>query len=374
MVNLASLKAISAKAPAIEGRLVYSSTASKPTIMDAFKTQLLNPERVNKEIAMFRKEAAPQKEFAENILKTQAEKEGLSVFIMGKKAGETKAAYNLRLKEAEDCDIFISARVKDQKSGYAKVKKQISDLGNFENVPDEEMQKKYKKSHEMINHFLQEKPLREKYKALIGDQLGLRYIQNRPAANGKNVTDTITNNLSSLHQGNKLSLRRYENYKGEGITPYTTFERSGHVRNLKYIDENGIQQNVIYAEAIKPLGYTRINADAKINNVNTEIQIGGKHSTAVGEIEHVFYDARSNKPINTKGMTAEQKELAKKIVKEYKKVLADESANKTFGQYLRDIWKTAIDAEELIINPSFKPVPNGFSPILSAENIFSLKH
>lgn len=376
MLNLGNLKVVLAKAPAIEGRVVYSTVGhTKPTILDAFKEQLLNPKIVDTNVAKLRKEATPQKAYAEDLLFKEAEKEGLSVFVLGAKKGESKAAYEMRLREAQDADVFISARVKGQSSSRDKIENNIVKMNNFEGPLDKKTQEKYDKSHKLINIFLEEIPLSEKYKRLIGDQLGLRYIQNRMTKNGKDVTDIITDNLKSLHQNNSgVSLRKIENYKGEGITPYTTSERVAALQKLKYLDEAGLENHVFYAQNIKPLGYTRINTDAKINGVKTEIQIGGNHTTLIGDTEHIFYDTRTNKKLDLSGYSPEQRALAKKIVKEYKKVSTDENATKVYNEYLLDMWKTARTAEESMINPIYKAVPEGIAPVLSADNVLSLKH
>lgn len=375
MLNLGQINAMTAKAFATEGRIVYSTAAvAKPTIMDLFKAQLLKPKVVNKHVSAFRKQAAPQKEYAENLLKVEAEKEGLSVFVMGRKAGESQQAYKARLDSAQGLDVFISARVKGQQSSFDKIKNGVSKMRNFDGPLDAESQKKYDESHKIINYFLMEKPLKQKYKGLIGDQLGLRYIQNKETVGGKNVTDTITSNLSSLHGKDQISLRQYENYKGRGIKPYTTEQRAGHVTDLRYIDENGNVKNVIYAETVKPLGYTRINADAKINSVNTEIQIGGNHTTDFGDVEHVLYDIRSNKSLDMSGLSKEQKALAKEVAKEYKKVLENKELYGRYNDYLPEIWNASRTAEGNQSLLACAPVPSGLSEVLSHESLLKLAH
>lgn len=372
MIQFSQIKsaASAVEAIGIKGRVVYASSAVKrPTVLDSFKSQLLKPHVVNKHINAIRKDAQNYIENAEQLVKQELEKQGLKVFVMRKLPGETNAQYLKRVESAKDADIIISARVKGNESNYAKMKREINKMENFDEVLDEKTQEKAQKSKKMIDYFLSDAPQREKYKDLVNDQLGFRLTMNRETKDGKKVSEKILKAFSSLHKKEQIQFKNFENYHGENIQPYTS-----EAEVFKYFNINNTQNPPGYSVMTKPFGYTRVNADAKIGNVNVEAQFGGKHTIPLGDVEHVLYDKRSKKILDTKGYTPEQVRHAKNIRSAYGKVLENPNKDAKYNEYMPKMWENARLAEQTN-NPFASPIlPEGIDPILSAESLLKLKH
>lgn len=372
MIQISQIKsAASAASIGLKGRVVYSSSiaANRPTILDAFKTQLLKPQNVNRHISSIRKEALKYLETSEQIVKQELEKEGLKVFVLRKFPNETAAQYQKRLEAAKDADIFISARVKGDKSNYAKMKREINRMQHFDENLDAKTLEKAKESKKMINYFLSDSPQREKYKNLVNDELGFRLTMNRESINGEKVSDKILKAFSSLHKKEQIKFKKFENYHGENIEPYINESQvynHFNIANTKNPPE--------YAILPKPFGYTRVNADANIGGVNVEAQFGGKHTVPLGDVEHVLYDKRSGKVLDITHLTPEQVKHAKSIRTAYGKVLGNKQKDVIYNEYMPKMWENARIAEKTG-NPFMSPkVPEGIDPILSAESLLKLTH
>ena len=82
----------------------------------------------------------------------------------------------------------------------------------------------------------------------------------------------------------------------------------------QYKTIRGRVKETVAADALKPSGYTRDNINARINGVNTEIQVGGKFTTKWGDAEHFLYDIRQGKKLDLSELTPEQIKIVKKYV------------------------------------------------------------
>jgi hypothetical protein len=256
--------------------------------------------------------------------------------------------------------------VKQEASTRSKMNRSINEMKTFNENPnfmDKDTLDDYKRAHELFkNFFTPNKSTQEKYKFLVGDQLGLRISANIETKNGKDVSDLVFKSLGNLGKKNQIKTTLIENYHGEGIAPYTT-----EASIEKYFDIG-----TTYAQKVKKYGYTRVNSDIKINGVNGEFQYGGKHTTPWGEKEHIFHDKRTGKSLNTSHFTPEQKELANKITTAYEKVINNPQKDEQYALYLRDVWKNSRLAEQKGIEFVPPTLPDGIDNILSIENVFKL--
>lgn len=364
MVQISHIKQVG-KFMGMQGKMYIPKTqATRPTILDSFKAQLSSDKMIYSNIRKINKAGYKEMPKAKDAFLHELKNKGLKVFVADMKKGEKQEEYLERLKQADFADIILSTRVKGIESTRSKMLKLINKLKNFDENPelmDKKTRDSFDESMEILNNFLSQKKTNEKYKYLVGDTIGLRVSTNIETKNGKKVSDLVFESLANLNKKYKIKTKAIENYFGEGITPYTTQEQIE-----KYFDGS------IYAQIPKKYGYTRVNADINVNGINGEFQYGGKYTSPWGNKEHVLYDKRSNKKLDTSHYTPEQIRLAKDVRNKYGQLLNDKVKDEKYALYLKDVWKSARDAElaEKAIN--LPTLPKEFNQILSAENLMKL--
>lgn len=364
MVQISHIKQVG-KFLGMEGKMYIPKTqATKPTILDGFKAQLSSDRMVYSNIRKINKSGHREMPKAKDAFLQELKKNGLDVFDTDIMPGETKKQYAERLKQSELFDVIFSSRVKGIESTRSKMLKQIEKMKNFDTNPelmDAKTRDTYDDSMKILNNFLTNKPTNEKYKFLVGDTLGLRISANQEQKNGKKVSNLVFKSLGNLDKKNKIKTKAIENYYGKGIEPYTT-----RAEIEKHFD------TAIYAQTEKKYGYTRVNSDINVNGINGEFQYGGKHTSNWGDKEHVLYDKRSNKKLDTSHYTPEQTRLAKEIRNKYGQLLKDEQKDEKYALYLKEVWTEARNAEKNESHFVAPLLPNEFNQILSAENILKL--
>lgn len=349
----------------MQGKMCIPKTqATRPTLLDGFKAKLSSDRMVYSNIRRINKAGHREMPKTKEAFQQELKKNGLDVFDADRMPKESKEEYAKRLKQADFSDVVFSTRVKGIESTRSKILKQIDKMKNFKQNPDrmdKETRKAYDDSIDVINNFLSPQKTREKYKALVGDTLGLRIGANVEKKNGEDVSNLVFKSLGNLDKNTPIKTKSVENYFGEGITPYTT-----RTEIEKYFDTS------IYAQTPKKYGYTRVNADIKVNGTNGEFQYGGKYTSKWGDKEHVLYDKRSNKKLDTSHYTPEQTRLAKEIRNKYGVLLKDKEKDEKYAMYLKEVWANARNAEKT--GAQFVPptLPGEFNQILSAENILKL--
>lgn len=281
------------------------------------------------------------------------------------KAEKLETIANKILKNSK-LNAIPKVRVKGVNSTASKIKKNFFELEN----------KGYEASREKVHEIFFGNGVGE----LVGDSYGFRYIlKNEKSGNIESSIKLYESilNFQRKHPRN-FRITGFEDYYGKGIKPYGNETIRDKYAELQYCTSLGKRKETIAAFTEKPSGYTRTNINVKINGVNTEIQIGGLHTTKWGDVEHILYDMRQGKFLDMYIYTQEQKELAYKIRDAYKEVLkrkTGQTAEKFSQEYLTKVWDTSRKAE--ILNskePLFPVFPQGYPEILKAENILKLAH
>ncbi len=281
------------------------------------------------------------------------------------KAKKLEEIANKILKNSKS-NAIPKVRVKGVNSTASKIKKKFIELEN----------KGYEASREKVQEIFFGNGVGE----LVGDSYGFRYIlQNEKSGNIESSIKLYESilNFQRKHP-RKFRITGFEDYYGKGIKPYGNEAIRDKYAELQYRTSLGKRKETLAAFTEKPSGYTRTNINVRINGVNTEIQIGGLHTTKWGDVEHILYDMRQGKPLDMSKYTQEQKELAYKIRNAYKEVLkrkTGQTAEKFSQEYLTKVWDTSRKAE--ILNskePLFPVFPQGYPEILKAENILKLAH
>lgn len=312
------------------------------TLFDAYCRTMSKPE-------VAREHAA---EIVEDIEKQKDKLEGIAREILANSG--VNADYSVRVKEVDSTASKIIKKFKGfQKQGYESVKEQIYDmfLGNGKGTRE-----------------------------IIGDSYGFRFIINNEKSGNKESATKIYESILDYQKRNKntCSLTGFEDYYGNGIKPYADEAIRDQFAQLQYKTPSGKVKETVASFTEKPAGYTRTNINARINGVNTEIQVGGKYTTKWGDVEHILYDMRQGKPIDMSKYTPEQKELAKEIQKAYQEVLARKSghtADEFCEKYLNKLWESFREAEiKNLDTPLYPTFPKGFPEILKVENLLKLAH
>ena len=252
-------------------------------------------------------------------------------------------------------DASVSCRVKSVDSTASKLMKNIRNFDSYEN-----------KREEILDIFLG-KGMGE----IVGDSFGIRFTANTPDTS--NFFHTI---FTKAKSGKDFYVTGIENYHGAGIRPYADNGIMDNFAKLNYRTSRGIVKETTATNALKPSGYTRDNINGIINGVNTEIQIGGKHTTKWGDAEHWLYDIRQGKKADLSKLTKEQKKIALQLEREYSALLSRPKAHKYFvDNYLNKIWAYMRNSEIKGLEiPEFPSFPKGYPSVLKAENIIKLAH
>lgn len=268
--------------------------------------------------------------------------------------------------KASGANATLSARVKGVDSTASKIQKKFIGFGK----------KGYENSRGDIHEVILGKGTGE----LVGDSFGFRYILQSEKTGGKDNSIRIYESILNAQKQNKKSfdLTCFEDYYGKGIKPYGNEAIRDKYAELQYKTSLGKVKETIATFTEKPSGYTRTNINAKINGVNTEIQVGGVYTTKWGDVEHILYDMRQGKPLDMSKYTEEQKELALKIEKAYKEVLERKTGNtsENFNKnYLNKLWDSFRNAEtNNLKEPVYPKFPEGYPEILKIENLLKLAH
>lgn len=197
---------------------------------------------------------------------------------------------------------------------------------------------------------------------VLGDGYGARIIINNP----KDVP-VLLRRLADAHKSGKLKLALVENYRGNGINPYI------NGNNMRMLNEIGAGKNITLNK-IKSAGYTRTNTDIFIDGFKIEFQIGGKHTTRFGEVEHYLHDMRLNGSPDLSKLNDAQKELFYKMQKEYTLLKQNKKLDSLYNKYLTQVWKSFKEAEEKNLLSAILPdLPSGIPKILSVENLLKLE-
>lgn len=263
-------------------------------------------------------------------------------------------------------DAKLSARVKGVDSTASKIKKKFAVF----------QKKGYESVKEQIYDIMFGKGTRE----VVGDSYGFRYILNSEKTLGRESSLKLYDSILEYQKSNpkNFTLTSFEDYYGKGIKPYGNTEIRDKFALLDYKTPSGKVKETIAAFTEKPAGYTRTNINARINGVNTEIQVGGVHTTKWGDIEHILYDMRQGKPLDMSKYTPEQKELAKKIQNAYAEVLERKNSNTAdefSKKYLNKLWDSFRQAEvKNLAEPIYPQFPQGYPEILKVENLLKLAH
>ncbi len=314
------------------GRTIYSSRtagASAGTMFDAFVHTMSRP-HIARQSA--RKIVAQTQEAATQLEKTADE--------ILRKSG---------------VDAEVSCRVKSVDSTAAK---QIRYMQGFDT---------YENQRSKVLDIISGRGMTE----LIGDSYGIRYT-----LKSGSFDDLFNAIADRTRTHSDFFVKSIEDYHGCNITPYANKNILDNYASLVYKDTKGNIKQTIATSAEKKSGYTRDNINAAINGTNTEIQVGGKFTNPWGDVEHYLYDIRQGKPLDLSKLTPEQKEIALKLQREYKKLLQNKKANDYFTtNYLNKIWEYLRNSELKGLDaPELPPFPAGYSDVLRAENIMKLAH
>ena len=279
VAKIGSILSTVVKSPNIR-KIVYSTGGSKPTFFDAFKAFNSKPHMAEK-LAKRINEVSCKIQSADEILRPMC----------------------------DDLGEFGS-RIKKVDKITGKIPRAIKDLSLDDAV-------EYIANGKITN--------------VIGDGYGARIIINNP----KDVP-VLLRRLADAHKSGKLKLTLVENYRGNGINPYI------NGNNMRMLNEIGAGKNITLNK-IKSAGYTRANTDMFIDGFKIEFQIGGKHTTRFGEVEHYLHDMRLN-------------------------------GDGAYNKYLTQVWKCFKEAEEKsLLSVVLPELPPGIPKILSAENLLKLE-
>ena len=283
------------------------------------------------------------------------------------------AARSEELKEVADdilkysgADAIVKPRVKGVDSTAAKIQKKFTGF--------------QKDGYDVSKEKIYEVILGGGTKELVGDSYGIRFILQSEKNGGRENSLRIYDSILNAQKNNPrtFSLTGFEDYYGRGIKPYGNEAIRDRFAELRYRTSLGKQKETIAAFTAKPSGYTRTNINGRINGVNTEIQVGGLHTTKWGDVEHILYDMRQGKPLDMSKYTPEQKKLALEIQKAYKEVLqrkSDRTAEDFSEKYLNKLWNSFREAEvKNLAEPVYPEFPQGYPEILKVENILKLVH
>ena len=264
-----------------------------------------------------------------------------------------KIANDILVKSGAQAEV--SCRVKGVDSTASKIVRYMDDFESYSN-----------KREEVLDIFLG-KGVGE----IIGDSFGIRYTSKTPET--ANLFKTI---LDKSDKSRNFFLKSIENYFGEGVKPYANKNIMDEFAKRQYKTIRGRVKETVATDALKPSGYTRDNINARINGVNTEIQVGGKFTTKWGDAEHFLYDIRQGKKLDLSELTPEQIKIVKKLQKVYTYLLRNKKAHDNYAKnYLNQIWKyLKISEEKNLAIPQLPQFPAGFPDILRAENIMKLAH
>lgn len=263
-------------------------------------------------------------------------------------------------------DAIVKPRVKGVGSTAAKIQK------NFTGFQKDGYDASKEKIYEVI--------LGGGTKELVGDSYGIRFILQSEKKCGRENSLRIYDSILNIQKNNPrtFSLTGFEDYYGRGIKPYGNEAIRNRFAELRYRTSLGKQKETIAAFTDKPSGYTRTNINGCINGVNTEIQVGGVHTTRWGDVEHILYDMRQGKPLDMSKYTPEQKKLAMEIQEAYREVLQRKSghtAQEFSEKYLNKLWNSFREAEvKNLAEPIYPEFPQGYPDILKVENILKLVH
>lgn len=294
------------------GKLVYSTGGSRGTFFDAFKAFNSKPHMAEKLARQVNKSSEKIKSQADKVLKPLCE--GLGEF---------------------------GSRVKKVEKITGKIPRAMDDL-TFDDAV------RYISEGRITN--------------VLGDGYGARIILNNP----KDVP-TLIDRLINLHQQGKIKISLVENYRGNGINPYV------NGRNMRLIDELDVGKNITINK-VKEAGYTRTNMDIFVNGTKLEFQIGGKHTTRFGEVEHYLYDMRLQGKPDLSKLNDSQKTLFYKMRDRYTQLSQNEKLDTEYKKYLTDVWKVLKQAEEKNLPfPELPKLPLNIPKILSVENLLKLE-
>lgn len=266
--------------------------------------------------------------------------------------------------QASQAEAKVSCRVKGVTSTANKIQKKFNGFKDYESAQNT--------IHEII--------LGNGTQEIVGDSFGIRYILQKEATQGKQNSLRIYEGILNAQKHNKknFSLTGFEDYYGKDVTPYGNEQIRDRFAQLNYKTTLGKLKETIAAFTEKESGYTRTNINGKINGINTEIQVGGVHTTKWGDVEHILYDMRQGKALDMSKYTPEQVKLAKDIQKAYQEVLQrkkNHTAQEFSQNYLNKVWDTFRKAEtQNLETPIFPEFPSGYPEILKIENILKLAH
>lgn len=244
-----------------------------------------------------------------------------------------KAAKNLDQDMFEKQEVFSSV-LSPLVKGLESAAEMIQRLKG-ENGISEKMARKINgifsapnKADQIFDKFLVGKGAAE----LIDDGFGARIkINSKTFTNKKgeqvNTLDEIFKRILKSQKKGKLQIEEIESYHGKGFSGYINEE----LKNTLALEGSQVISKT------KEAGYTRINMILSIDGKKMELQLGG--SDMLGNKEHIFHNIREKKEINFSKYTAKEKTTAKKLVRNYKKILTNEEGKKVFESYLNDCWK-----------------------------------
>ena len=361
-MNLSGIRQISSAIT--NSRLVYSTAAKRPALLDSFAEQLKNPKKLKHCIEKARKISDKSINETDQLFVNALESEGLNVFLLKKLPNESKEAFLKRLEAAGDVDVFIQSRTKSLDSAMKKAERNIEKIKNFGiDITNKETQELSDEAQSLIYEFLSEnKRTYNKFIDRINDILGYRFIMNKETKGNEAVLDKIFKAVAKKQKQSNITFDTFESYHGNNIKPYCNSETV-----KKYFGDDAI-----FGDKLKNAGYTRINSDAHIKNINADVQFGGYHTTVWGDVEHLLYDLRQGKKLDLSHYNNGQKKIARSIIQEYKKLLKNEKLNNDYSDYLTDVWNCARKAEQQHTALKLPKLPQGINPVLSAENVLKL--
>lgn len=194
----------------------------------------------------------------------------------------------------------------------------------------------------------------------LPDGIGARLVLDNPNAESMKI---FTSEVVQLIKSRELRLLSLENHHGTSGTPYlkdsqvqqiiSTAEKMGTNRdNITVINGKGAKRNS---------GYTSLHINALLpSGAQVELQVRGSLLDQFGDISHLFYDARNNKPANPHSLAIPELKTA---IQEF--LMMDHETAKVYGNYLAKFF-TAIRAYttgQKVILPKL-PTPQ-FSKTLS---------
>lgn len=303
----------------------------KPTMFDAFVNTMSKSHIARKSARKIVSESASHKAELENVAKEILTSSGVD------------AKYKVRMKDLDSTAKKITRYLQNDFDTYAN------------------------KREEIMSIILGKKGIGE----IIGDTGGIRFT-----AEHGDIDKIFSALLNRAKKDKKFAVEVFENYFGKGINPYASQGTVDDFAKLTYKNALGKTKHTAAVNAEKKTGYTRVNIGSQVDDVNTEIQVGGKFTNPWGDKEHPRYDWSIGKNPDMSKVVPEDLPVLEQYGAEYKKLLPNSKKHKQYmKEYMTKIWGALKQSEEKGLSvPEYPAFPSGFPDILKAETLMNVRY